>query len=419
MLTKESGMITIDPRTIIVFASILAGLMTLILISVRWSFREHVRGLLPWVAGMAAVCVASVLYALRGAAPNLITVVIANGIFLFSACCWTAGTLIFYGRPPRSLLLIVVCVAETLLMGWYELIDPNYAVRLVAFTATATVLYLTQAYVALRYGERHFVTWFFAGALVLEAMTMLARCLTGILVLPEKAHFLSTDTIQLTYLLFANAMPLVLATGFFMAATRKIHGRLEELSRRDPLTGILNRRAFFEQFDNERARLGRHSHALSVIVLDVDHFKQINDNCGHAVGDGVLADLCVTVKHLLRRSDAFGRIGGEEFAILLPETDCDSAFKLAERIRENIALRVSCQHRAVTVSLGVAGLLNNEETPQAAMLRADEAMYRAKKNGRNQSVRAQVEATATQPNRHAHHASADPTSGAPRYDHAK
>lgn len=379
-------MINVDPRTVVLFASILAALMTIILLSVRWSFGEFVRGLLLWVYGMAAVAVGCLLYAFRGIWPDVMCIVLANAIFLFSACSWTAGTMRFYGLASPTTLLATVWGAGTLLIAWYTLIEPNYTVRLIAFTATTTLLYLVQCYVAVRHGERHFVTWFFAAALLLEALTMLVRCVTGIFDQSSRAHFLSGDTTQVIYLLVASAMPLVLATGFFMAVSHEIHSALALLSRHDSLTNILNRRAFLELFQIEVTRQRRHNHALSLLMLDIDFFKSINDTYGHAAGDIVLIQLCETVQQLLRRSDVFGRIGGEEFVILLPQTPADSAFILAERIRESVAANVGHGYRQITLSIGVASLTSQEETPQDVMRRADLALYKAKESGRNRSV---------------------------------
>jgi diguanylate cyclase (GGDEF)-like protein len=379
-------MISIDPRTVVLFASILAALMTIILLSVRWSFGEFVRGLLLWVYGMAAVAVGCLLYAFRGIWPDVVCIVLANAIFLFSACSWTAGTMRFYGLASPTTLLAIVWGAGTLLIAWHTLVEPNYTVRLIAFTATASLLYLVQCWVAVRHGQRHFVTWFFAAALFLESLTMLVRCLTGIFDPSSRTHFLSADSTQVIYLLVANAMPLVLATSFFMAVSHKIHSALELLSRHDSLTNILNRRAFLELFHIEVTRQRRHKHALSILLLDIDFFKKINDTYGHAAGDIVLIQLCETVQQLLRRSDAFGRIGGEEFVILLPQTPADSAFVLAERIRESVAANVGHGYCPITLSIGVASLTSKEETPQEVMRRADVALYKAKESGRNRSV---------------------------------
>ena len=161
---------------------------------------------------------------------------------------------------------------------------------------------------------------------------------------------------------------------------------LRELSRRDPLTGVANRRYFFERASQEFARATRSTGALSIALVDIDHFKQINDRHGHAAGDEMLKFLCHSSQHLLREMDIFARIGGEEFAVLLPDTSLEGATDLATRLRQTIAgselslngVQINC-----TISVGVATLRLTDTCPEESLSRADSAMYRAKRNGRN------------------------------------
>jgi len=227
---------------------------------------------------------------------------------------------------------------------------------------------------------------FFNGALVAALVVTILRCVSGVLVLEHGADFLSTDWIQITYLLFASSMPLVLSTGFFMIAARKIQRMLVELARLDSLTGILNRRAFLEICDGEHSRHRRHKRNMSVILIDIDHFKRVNDTYGHAAGDRVLVAVCGTVQSMLRKSDAFGRIGGEEFAVLLPETCVGDAYSLAERIRIGVGLTRVRDDVQVTLSLGVTMFDVQHEAMHEVMSRADSALYQAKSGGRNRTV---------------------------------
>ena len=152
----------------------------------------------------------------------------------------------------------------------------------------------------------------------------------------------------------------------------------------DSLTGVKNRSAFDSNFSRDVEYSHRKASELSLIVLDIDHFKQINDNYGHIVGDNVLRQLAQCAEKTIRSSDALYRYGGEEFVIVLNGTDEDGALLLAERIRQNVEEMAidSLKDVNITVSLGVAVLAENEN---AAHLfeRADEALYRAKREGRN------------------------------------
>ncbi|NMM44765.1 diguanylate cyclase [Rhodospirillaceae bacterium KN72] len=172
-------------------------------------------------------------------------------------------------------------------------------------------------------------------------------------------------------------------------ATRELRqeiGRLQEMATTDALTGILNRRAYLDRLELEVQRATRFKHPLSVAMLDVDHFKSVNDTYGHSTGDRVLVKITEVVRNRLRGIDVFGRLGGEEFSITMAETNLRGARVLAERIREDIeALRLDDPDFArfrVTASIGVAEWKSGLD-PAQCLDRADRVLYRAKQSGRN------------------------------------
>lgn len=156
----------------------------------------------------------------------------------------------------------------------------------------------------------------------------------------------------------------------------------------DYLTGLANRRAFTDQSIRAIEHGRRHEHPASLLLIDVDHFKAINDTHGHPGGDTVLVELAECLRLVVRASDIVGRIGGEEFAILLPETSPPQAAAMAERVRESVAaLRIPIDGEDVspTISIGMAGLRFHQADPLAAAMKtADAMLYRAKQAGRNQ-----------------------------------
>jgi diguanylate cyclase (GGDEF)-like protein len=161
---------------------------------------------------------------------------------------------------------------------------------------------------------------------------------------------------------------------------------LEHLALTDSLTNLANRRAFEESLGQEVSRTARQCKPLALLFLDLDHFKLVNDTWGHAVGDEVLVDFASTLARLKRRGDLAARIGGEEFAVLLPHTDRTQAGLVAERIRRAVAAAPLGRSRPVpiTVSIGVAWLPGPDKGDAATLLQnADTALYRAKDEGRN------------------------------------
>lgn len=164
---------------------------------------------------------------------------------------------------------------------------------------------------------------------------------------------------------------------------------LERLATTDPLTGTFNRRHFTQCAENEIARSVRKGYTLTLMMLDIDHFKSINDTHGHHTGDVALCQFAETCRRGLRRSDTLGRMGGEEFAVLLPETGEPGALYIAERLREQTAkLELPGERGPVifTVSVGVALWRGEGDSLSDLLQRADAALYEAKNRGRNQVV---------------------------------
>lgn len=169
------------------------------------------------------------------------------------------------------------------------------------------------------------------------------------------------------------------------------HQEMREASVKDELTGLYNRRYFASVATREFARCRRARQPVGLLVVDVDHFKQINDRFGHPVGDQVLRALAQVLLSSFRSEDVVCRVGGEEFIVLMPGTDAGSCFGRAERLREKVAgtqILAGVEGIGLTVSVGVAVADVEAETPEQLVARADEAVYRAKAGGRNRVVMA-------------------------------
>lgn len=192
------------------------------------------------------------------------------------------------------------------------------------------------------------------------------------------------------YVLYIGSAALVGLLLLLFARLDRLHENLTRLSYTDGLTGLANRRRFMEVLESELARQARSANELCLLLIDADHFKDINDHHGHHAGDAVLRELATILMASVRApADLPARLGGEEFAVILPDTRVDEARRVAERLREQVATHVFEDRDArlrVTISIGlVAARGLNLGT---LLQRADEALYRAKQTGRNRVVEA-------------------------------
>jgi diguanylate cyclase (GGDEF)-like protein/PAS domain S-box-containing protein len=183
----------------------------------------------------------------------------------------------------------------------------------------------------------------------------------------------------------------ILSVGNDITGRRHMEAELRRLATTDPLTGAFNRRRFFQKARQEFLRHRRYGHPLAVLLMDMDHFKKINDTHGHPVGDTVLKTFVQGCQSVFRVTDIFGRTGGEEFSAVLPETDAANAARVAERLRDRVSnspLKGQDDGSSIrfTVSIGLTALQEDDLTLESMIRRADQALYTAKRTGRNRVV---------------------------------
>ncbi|KIT02730.1 diguanylate cyclase [Vibrio parahaemolyticus 3324] len=184
-----------------------------------------------------------------------------------------------------------------------------------------------------------------------------------------------------------NANKLVIWSVRDITKTHLLEQRLKQLSETDALTGLLNRRAFISNLDNAIIQHTKRSKTLSCLMIDIDHFKDINDRVGHFSGDHVITRIAHVCQGVIRGSDFIGRLGGEEFAVILTDTNAIQAYEVAERIRQAIQAticHVDDVEITTTVSIGVAELNSQQSNAKELLIEADKAMYYSKHSGRNQ-----------------------------------
>ena len=170
---------------------------------------------------------------------------------------------------------------------------------------------------------------------------------------------------------------------YLLGELKASYSKLEQLSNSDPLTGLLNRRGFFLVTQNELEQARRFKHPVTVIYLDIDNFKALNDQFGHDFGDTVLKTFGRFIQLQLRASDSIGRLGGDEFALLLPKTDETGAHTLVSRLEQNLQNELTLQGWQITFSIGVMTWLEAPQSVEQLLEKADGLMYQVKRTSKN------------------------------------
>ncbi|MFM0739556.1 GGDEF domain-containing protein [Paraburkholderia xenovorans] len=376
-------MSSIDLRTVILMSSVMPGLMSIVLFSLSRSFPSSIKGIRYWAAAAAFIAVTAVLLALRGAVADGVSVVVANTSLLIGIGLSLIGTELFFEREPSWSLVIVAILFGGASVSWMLWVHPNYFGRVSCMTALLTVFYAAHTRLLLFWGSRNYNTLFLGAMFLILSVSTAIRFISSMSPGDAAPDLFAHDPFQLTYLAVNNFMSLLVTVGFVMVATNRLHAQLERQSATDPLTGLLNRRAFGILHAKTQERARRLGQPLTMLIVDLDHFKTINDRFGHDTGDRVLVDFAERVTAVLGPNDHLARFGGEEFAILLADANAQEAFGRASAIRQLVQLRVDRDLPIYTCSIGVACLDATDASLARLSSVADRALYRAKSNGRN------------------------------------
>lgn len=380
-------------------STVMAIAMDVVMFSAQRSFPRSVGGLREWVIGLLGLILASFLFALTGLVPPWLLLPVANSVFLWGAGMQMIGTQLFYCVRPSWRLFHASWLLGLLVMVVWLYWKPDFPMRVAMYSFLMMALTFKQFLVIIRYGERHLTTWFFAALTLMLSATLLHRGVMALQAGGAGYDIMHGGPNHSLYLAVLSFMTLLLPVGFMTVATRCVQMLLEQRSNRDPLTGVLNRRGFAEVHAKESLRARRKGTPLAVMSIDLDFFKAINDRHGHGVGDQVLVDVAGVVSGVLRGSDAVARFGGEEFVVLLADTQQARAVLVAQRIQFALRQPRSGQPLpAYTVSIGVACQSGTDEDLDSLLLRSDRALYRAKQLGRDRvEVEGELPASAVPP----------------------
>lgn len=318
--------------------------------------------------------------------PEVLGVLMVQAGMSLGAFLYFWGCSVYTGRRLLSLPRAIIFMGALLLLNLYfTVVQPHLQMRFALGGVGNGIFFLLTARTLAQGGyQRVPMRYLVAAVAGAHGVFLLLRpLLFGIGAVQANASLVAQIP-HLIMLEFLIAL-LFMAFGTLMLANEFTTNELRQLAEIDSLTSIFNRRAFFTLLNKALHQSQRTGMGLAVLVVDLDHFKSINDTYGHQGGDEVLRHFVQTATQCLRQQDVMGRLGGEEFAIFLPGVDAKGAQVVAERLRAAVASRPAALQQgshALTISLGLT-LCVPGDTPDTALHRADQAMYQAKERGRN------------------------------------
>ena len=338
-----------------------------------------------WVRGLLLQPVSFVLFSLRGVIPDWLSIVFGNAVLVVSFAHFMLALRTYRGHPARHrplIFLIAAAVVGEILLTYAW---PNLHARITLVSAILALMAMIGIHALYRHHEaatrpEHLV----AIMLGLGVVILMARALR----VPDSnvVELTSSTPLQGIVFTYASLLPVIATSGFLLMCGERLNKDLARLAMFDPLTGVYNRRTMTELANRAIAASKRHGRALSLLILDIDHFKRINDQFGHEAGDLALGRVVELVNAELRVSDILARLGGEEFVVILADTDEKSALALAERVRRRLSdaeFSISGWPVALRASIGVGTLGPQVSDLETLMRHTDRAMYAAKSAGRN------------------------------------
>jgi len=348
-------------------------------------FRTGVPGIRLWGVASAMLAVTAGLLL---AGPTDLIVVIASSLLVTASMLGLHGFRQFLHTRTTFAWEYVAVVAILILLVYWTFLSPHVDARSAMVSGFIAYVRFQIGWMVLKYrpaGRPKYAYYFVSIAAVLGAVVHGVRCIAYGLGFAHETVFLQATPLNVMFLGMATLTLPCLSVGMVMLAHDRLADRMERLATFDDLTGVLARRAFIARAEAILEAAVATRSTLSIAILDIDNFKVTNDRFGHAAGDKTLAHVASVISREVRQGDLVGRIGGEEFALLLPSTTREDAGRLVNRLRAIVAASgAGVQGRDVvsTLSAGVDEF-GEGDTLAAVMARADAALYAAKANGRN------------------------------------
>jgi diguanylate cyclase (GGDEF)-like protein len=385
----------LDNRTLLFSMVLVCAMMALSMTVVSWG-REH-DSLKKWAGAMGLEALAWFLLGARGEIPIFFSIALANTLVVTAQAMKLAAIYEFRGLSwPRWQCLLPIVLAMLLLsvLPYADLRNRIIYGSLIYAAQMVMIMLIMVQDTESRSGR---AWWLLFGATAVILPLFALRSLVaffGIAKFATPETSVAPNPVQLVIFMGLISLSVLGSMGFILMIKEQADRVIRKIALIDSLTGMYNRRALMERGEKEYAFSQRNKLPLAVLMLDVDHFKRINDTYGHPTGDAVLVDVAHILASRLRKQDTLGRFGGEEFCIVLPATDEAGAMVLAEKLRlaiESTKMQSAKNDISITISIGVTvctvTCASCTESFQKLIDDADAALYLAKNDGRNRSVK--------------------------------
>ena len=354
---------------------------------VGWGRRRD--GLGHWAAALMVNAIGHLLIMLRGLAPDILSVVLGNVLLACVFVGMIAAIYQFQGRPAPWLLLLAAPVMVAVVVSMFM---DNFPARagFVGLVIGLQAIWALAATLERRHATVGRGQWLLVAGLALEALVLGGRSVLTVALPDSATSILQGSVLQTVTFMATFSVVLVSSVGFVFMSRDRSDESNRIMAALDPLTGVANRRSLISALDRDVSRAIRTHQPIALMMVDIDHFKHVNDRYGHPAGDEVLCSVVSVLRQRVRAQDLVGRYGGEEFMVLLPDTDLVGAEQLARELCKAVeesrclAQGAGPEGVEVTVSIGVfGGHLESGDSWDMLIAAADRALYEAKNNGRN------------------------------------
>lgn len=367
-------------------SQLLTGLMLAVIFGLVWKTIDRKQYILFWAFSFLVLTLGGMLNGLKPFFPSRdLYWIIVNALSLIAQGLGLAGFRVRAGRKAFPNALLIYLLAVELVLIWFTIVMPHAGLKMVLIPFSGAIMALVGCKVIMsKTSPLHAAEW---GVISVYVIFSIAQFTAGTFAFMQgvEADPYYNELYRQTNFIAMPALFTGLGLFTVLIVTDDLSTRMKKLAITDQLTGVLNRRGFEDAAIRAKAMADRKQTPTTVVVADIDFFKKINDNFGHRFGDKAIKAFTKKLEETIRDTDIIGRVGGEEFVILMQDTDLDDCTEVTERLRAEVdALNVTSGKKAInlTASFGIA-MFNRDETLEQAVHNADQALYKAKDNGRN------------------------------------